>query len=142
MADVSLTTNRQYYDENSKPKFKDVFKKTTKDGDFESVKTYHPGGDEDKIGNIFSFSNGVEVTRWDCQDGNGNVTKAQSIKGPDFDYIDWDGDGLIDCIDTIEEVLNNETEDIPDGLIDGFYTVQEISNSEPQNISNDLEDKE
>ena len=71
---------------------------------------YHPYGDSNKNGVKTTYSNGNEVTIWDCEDARGNVTKATAIKIGNKTYSDWESDGKIDCVDT-EIFLENKKEE-------------------------------
>ena len=92
--------SRSYYEDGQKPDTEKMKRDAIVDGDEGTTKTYHPGGDKNKNGVITEYSNGNKVTIWDCEHGDGKVTKATAIKIGDKSYIDWESDGKIDCVDT------------------------------------------
>ena len=108
--------SRSYYKDGEKPDTEKMKRDAIAGDDKGTTRTYHPGDDINKNGVVTEYSNGNKVTIWDCEDANGNVTKATSIKIGDKTYIDWESDGKIDCVDTTtfvekkKEELSNEFE--------------------------------
>ena len=102
MADnVNFTqTTRAYYQDARKPDTEKMKGDAAVGGGAGKITHYKPSGESDKLGVQIKYSNGNEVTIWECEDGNGNVTNATSIQIGDKIYYDWESDGKIDCVDT------------------------------------------
>ncbi len=96
----TYSEGRTYFDAAKKPELKAALKQATKGAKVTGKSTYHPFNKADKYGQVTKYSNGVQVTVWDCTNANGVTTKATSIKIGKNTFIDWESDGKIDCVDT------------------------------------------
>ena len=112
---TTTQTTRAYYQDARKPDTEKMKGDAAVGGGNGKISPYHPSGEGDKLGVTTEYSNGNKVTIWECEDANGNVTTATSIKIGNKTYYDWDSDGKIDCVDT-EKTVTKKKEEVEQSL--------------------------